>query len=404
MRKRARSFLNWIAAAFIGTGLLATFVGFAPDIIRWVKNEAPIVEWTVSPTDGDSPLIVVADASITDPDNDDLTLSWYLDDVLQTDGSSTSHEFTLAEPGQYRLRVLVSDGRAEPVERVQLVTVSRPVIRLQSMNLDRPYSLEEPEKVIELPARIVTNGHALTIVGHSLQGAGMTIRAFEAAGAQNGRDGDDGQDGSPGEDGSGGNGEDGTDGDNGGHGHAGLSAGPIFIKAESIETTLTITNNGQAGGDGGDGGTGGDGGRGGKGRAAKDGVGAFGVGNCERGPGRGGNGGDGGTGGRGGNAGAGGDGGNIRIQAGDVTRLSLEALAGEVGTPGDGGERGRRGAGGAEGNTTRYCTSANRYGARGSNGGRGRDGENARIGSTGEISAKIGDDKFTSEDGRLAYP
>lgn len=404
MEEKTRKLVKRVLAFLIGSGLLATIVGFGPDIIKWLTNEAPVVEWTVSPTQGDAPLVVVADANVNDPDDDALTLAWYVDEEPQTEGHNTSHEFRLDEPGQYRLRVIVSDGGADPVERVQLVTVSRPILRLQSMTLDRAFAIEEPDKEIELPAQIITNGHSLSIVGHSVRGTGSAIRAFLDTGAPDGRNGANGRNGGAGQDGTGGNGGAGTSGGDGSDGGNGHSAGTIYLKAEVIETTLTIVNNGQAGGNGGNGGNAGDGGRGGQGRSARDGIGAFGVGNCESGPGHGGTGGAGGNGGRGGNAGVGGDGGVVTIEAIVASRLSIEARGGSAGMPGTGGAMGNAGAGGAEGSSTRYCSSANRFGSRGADGTNGSNGSPARNGSFAAVIVRLGNRELNGENGQLSYP
>lgn len=397
--KSLKAVLTFLLVTVLGA-LISVAAGWIPNPF----NETPIVEWTVSPTQGDAPLRVIADTNATDPDGDTLEISWYVDDDLQTKGSNTSHEFNLKTPGQYRLRALVTDKRVvRPVERVQLVTVNRPVIRLESMELDRSYSLEAPEKLIKLPTRIITNGYSLSLTAYQFTGASTIIRAFKEEKALDGKNGDNGR---PGANGQGGGqpGERGENGSNGTNGAIGKDSGLISIKAEVIDAPLTIRNNAQDGGNGGIGGNGGVGGKGGKGKSSRDGVGAFGVGDCARGPGRGGTGGVGGNGGKGGDAGAGGKAGSVTIEAGKVKRLVIEALGGKAGQPGAVGAKGKGGAGGDEGDVTEYCRTKDRYGARGADGTSGAKGATANNGVNGQISVRIGSKTYEGANGRFTYP
>ncbi|NET81702.1 MAG: hypothetical protein F6J94_06955 [Moorea sp. SIO1F2] len=401
-------FRNWLGGVFaflMASGIIGTVTGWIPNFINWITNEEPNVSWTVSPLQGDAPLKVIADTNASDPDGDTLKISWYVDDDLQTEGSNTSHEFNLKTPGQYRLRALVTDGRViKAVERITIATVNRPVIPLESMELDRPFSLEAPEKLVELPTKIITNGYSLSLTAYKFSGAVTTIRAFKEEKALNGKNGGNARPGTNGQNGGQNPGEMGQNGSNGTNGAIGKDSGLIYIKAEVIDVPLTITNNAQHGGNGGIGGNGGDGGKGGKGKSSKDGIGIGGVGDCKRGPGRGGKGGVGGDGGKGGDAGAGGKAGGVTIEASEAKRLEIEALGGKAGQPGAGGTKGKGGNGGDEGNVTKYCRTKDRYGARGADGTAGIKGATAKNGVNGQISVRIGSKTYKRENGSLSYP
>ena len=398
-----RNILGTIFAFLMASGLIGTFAGWIPNPIDVITNEEPNVSWTVSPVQGDAPLKVIADTNANDPDGDTLTISWYINDDLQTEGSNTSHEFNLKIPGQYRLRALVTDNRVvKPVESIQLVTVNRPVINLESMELDRSYSLNEPEKLVKLPTRIITNGYSLSLTAYQFTGASTIIRAFKEKKASDGKDGGNGQPGATGQEG-GQPGERGQNGSNGTNGARGKNSGLISINAEVIDARLTIINNAQYGGNGGIGGNGGVGGKGGRGKSSKS-I----IIDCPRGPGRGGKGGVGGDGGKGGDAGAGGNAGDVTIEVSTevstAKRLEIEALGGKAGQPGAGGIKGKGGNGGDEGIVIKPCKTKDRYGARGADGKVGSKGATAKNGVNGQISVRVGSKTYEGQNGRFMYP
>ena len=53
------------------------------------------------------------------------------------------------------------------------------VMTLEAIELDRPYSLEEPSKSVELPTSIITNGHKLSLKARKFYGATTTIKSFK---------------------------------------------------------------------------------------------------------------------------------------------------------------------------------------------------------------------------------
>ena len=372
---KGNKWIKSVAVFIVGSGLLATFVGFGPNLYEWIKNEPPSVTWNVAPLEGDAPLSVVADTVATDPDNDTLEYSYYIDDALQFKGESSNFEFNLKEPNEYRLRVEVHDGDSEPVERVQLVRVSRPVLLINNNNLTGPLEIVAPEKNVQLPPKIITNGHSITLIANKIIGSSAEITSFELDKANNGANGNDG---GPGVSGQNGTGANGASGGAGANGVAGRSGGLIRIEAKEIDLALSIKNHGQSGGDGGNGGAGGNGGVGGKGKASKSGIGALGIGNCDAGP--------------------------VKIFAGSIVRLNVNTSGGIPGKIGLGGNKGTPGNGGAEGSPSRYCDPANRPGGTGQVGVDGADGALPVNSTFGQIEISIEEKEIPSVNGVLTYP
>ena len=174
-------------------------------------------------------------------------------------------------------------------------------------------------------------------------------------------------------DGNGKPGGNGQTGQSGGPGANGANSGSFSMSLASLPTKrITLALLGQKGGDGGNGGRGGDGGTGSAGDAGKST--AFG---CDQG---GGNGGPGGNGGAGGAAGPGGNGGaggaaeiavpaNVREDAQQKVKASLEIAP--VGSPGSGGAGGSGAASGGAGSGNGFC-GGGRGAPNGANGSPGR--------------------------------
>ena len=380
---------RYLVPVLLGGGVLAALIGLLPNVLAWLTNEPPQFSFELNKTSGEAPLTIVANVDAYDPDNDDLEVSWFLEDELRTSGHLVTHDFTLEKPGEYKIEIVVSDGSKEKRKK-QTVIVHAPTKKIGDLSMDGPLAINEPSSDYEIIGEIVTNGFPLELRVHNVIGGTTQIRAFPAGRANNGNAGPKGGDGRSG---SGGSGEYGASGDAGGPGtpgHDGRHAGRIEIYANQIRSNLIVSNRGQNGGNGGAGGTGGNGGNGGQGSPSSAGFSIGGIGNCKSGPGRGGNGGNGGNGGAGGNAGKGGNGGPVLVEARDITgTLTIRTHGGEPGTPGPGGQRGKEGAGGPEGALNGPCGSAGRVGANGTQGNQGSVGATGASGDPADIEVVI---------------
>lgn len=86
-------------------------------------NEPPTVDLELSVGSGPAPLTVRLEATARDPDGDDLKLLWsFGDGTAATSGGVQNH--TYEEPGTYRARVTVSDGRGGTATATGTITVS----------------------------------------------------------------------------------------------------------------------------------------------------------------------------------------------------------------------------------------------------------------------------------------
>ncbi len=390
-----------IIGVLIGGGVLAATVGLVPDIIQGLTNEPPQLNIELSTTNGDAPLKVVANANYFDPDNDDIMLSWYLDDELQTAGNLNSHNFDFVTPGEYEIKVLASDGN-KSIQKKQLIIVKAPVKKIAAVSLDAPLIIDDPGADYEFTGEVVTNGFDVSLKVNNLIGGSAQIRAFAPGRAQSGNNGNNGGSGKHGDGGSGQAGGNGGSGSNGGSGQTGQSAGNIKIVANDIAANIIVSNRGQNGGNGGRGGNGGNAGNGGQGSPSSAGFSIGGIGNCKSGPGRGGNGGSGGDGGSGGNAGNGGNGGSVFIESKSITgSLTIITKGGLPGSSGSGGTGGNAGSGGAEGALNGPCGSAGRIGSNGSSGNAGSSGNDGSKGDIGDIEVIVNSQVRTSLDGEF---
>ena len=83
--------------------------------VVWQENEPPQINGIgATPTEATSNDTVVIAVDATDPDDDPLTYTWYIDGV-QLPGSGVSVTWTNPTPGPHQIRVTVSDG-VETVE------------------------------------------------------------------------------------------------------------------------------------------------------------------------------------------------------------------------------------------------------------------------------------------------
>lgn len=253
---------------------------------------------------------------------------------------------------------------------------------------------DEIPNVIELPTELVTFGEPLEIRAKTVIASESVIRAFPTGTrAAPGNDGANGPNGANGANGSGGAGGDGHAGGAATSGQDGDAAGPVTIIAENFVGSLTIFNNGMAGGPGGAGGAGGNGGYGGQGSSSVSGL--F---DCSSGPG---NGGPGGSAGGGGDAGRGGDGGSggvVTIRFDKVatgSTLTITSLGGVEGQSGAPGRAGQPGIGGPRGNTGGNCGGGGRTkGADGVPAPNGRALGGGQPGIDGQIEVVIGTETF----------
>lgn len=378
-----------IVGVLIGGGVLAAIIGLVPDIIRGLTNEPPQLSVELSATTGDAPLKVVANANPFDPDNDDIKISWYLDNQLQTEGNLNTYDFDFPTPGQYEIKVLASDGN-KSVQKKQLIIVKAPVKKISAVSLDAPLIIEDPASDYEFTGEVITNGFDVSLKVNNLIGGSAQIRAFPPGRAPSGGNGSNGGNGRHGNGGSGQAGGNGGNGNNGVLGQTGKSAGNIRVIANDISANIIISNRGQNGGNGGRGGNGGNAGNGGQGSPSSAGFSIGGVGDCRSGPGRGGNGGNGGDGGAGGNAGNGGNGGAVFIETKSITgSVTITTKGGLPGSSGSGGRGGNAGLGGAEGALNGTCGSAGRIGSNGSPGNAGSLGNDGSNGDDGDIEVIV---------------
>lgn len=100
-------------------------------------NEAPTAFASVQPTSGTAPLTIVADGSgSSDPDGDPLAYSWSVSG--QQIATGVEAQYTFDEPGDYTVRLTVSDGEldseAEPI-----------LVRVSEITEPGSYSLSESE-------------------------------------------------------------------------------------------------------------------------------------------------------------------------------------------------------------------------------------------------------------------
>ncbi len=390
-----------IIGVLIGGGVLAALIGLAPDIIRGLINEPPQLSIELSATKGDAPLRVVANANAFDPDNDEIKISWYLDNELQTEGDLNTYDFSFPVPGQFEIKVIASDG-SKSIQKKQLIIVKAPIKTISAISLDAPLIVNDPASDYEFTGEVITNGFDVSLKVNNLIGGSAQIRSYSPGRAGNGGNVEDGRKGRHGNGGSGQDGSNGENGNNGTSGQSGQSAGKVKIVANDISANIIISNRGQNGGNGGRGGKGGNGGNGGQGQPSLAGISIGYVGDCQEGPKKGGDGGNGGDGGAGGNAGNGGNGGPAFVEAQSISgSVTIVTKGGLPGSHGKGGSGGNEGTGGAEGALSGPCKSAGRVGSNGSPGNSGSSGNDGSSGDNGDIEVIVAGQVKTSSDGEF---
>ncbi len=382
---------KFIVPVLLGGGVLAAFIGLLPNILAGLDNNPPRLAVEYSAVSGEAPLRVVVNADTTDPDNDEVEISWFLGSELRAKGSLTTYDFQFDQPGEYEIVVFVTDGE-KFAQKKQLVIVKAPVKEIVGLDLDAPLRINDPSSDYRLTGEIITRGHDISIIANRLLGT-VQIRSFPAGRAANVAVGITGRSGRNGIRGRGSDWEDGQDGESGERGKTGqhgMSAGSISITASEISSNLIVSNRGQSGGKGGDGGAGGNGGNGAQGTPSVAGVSIMGNKVCKSRAGQGGQGGNGGSGGAGGRGGNGGDGGAVIVQARSVTgTITIRTSGGQPGLPGDPGNGGRRGTGGPEGAVNGPCQSAGQLALDGYPGRLGYTGETGLPGAHGVIEVTV---------------
>lgn len=252
-----------------------------------------------------------------------------------------------------------------------------PPLNVGSERLTSDLIVQAPNRTVELPQRIVTNGFDIVINSKELRSTAngpVTIVSFEQ----------------PAETSSGSS-------HNGIDGNTGRNAGKIVVSTTTLSSPLVVDNSGQDGSDGASGRNGAPGEPGNRGRNAASAA----IG-CKRGPGDGGRGGRGGNGGHGGNGGYGGSGGFVSISVDRLAsaEIRISNLGGMGGQGGAGGSGGIGGAGGPPGRADPpFCTGRRSPGPMGSSGIDGNEGSNGENGPAGQIEVRIGEERF-QETGR----
>ena len=88
-------------------------------------NQAPIATSSANPTSGPAPLAVsFSSAGSSDPENQPLTYSWTFGDGTTSTAANPSH--TYAQPGQYSVRLSVSDGANTTLATPLTISVGSP--------------------------------------------------------------------------------------------------------------------------------------------------------------------------------------------------------------------------------------------------------------------------------------
>lgn len=77
-----------------------------------IINEPPEASFSIMPEKPNPEDIVILVSTSSDPDGDELTCSWYIDDEFVSEaGDSPNWEWVAPEPGKYEITLVVNDGR-----------------------------------------------------------------------------------------------------------------------------------------------------------------------------------------------------------------------------------------------------------------------------------------------------
>lgn len=331
---------------------------------------------------------LVAEANKQDPDKESLTYKWEVDG--EPAGTARILNYIIPMAGEHKILLSVSDKLGRSTESGTKVNAEWAGETRLTGNL--PGQQGNKFNRVILDGNILTNYAGLSIMAGELVAHNAKIlSSTDYQAASKGTDGGKSKDGSTG--------KNGDTGDDGKQGAEGRSAGSITIDAQIFSGNLSITNNGQPGGQGGQGGPGGSGGKGKRGNDASDQL----TG-CGHSGGDGGNGGNGGTGGNGGIGGQGGKGGdvllNIAKQFSGQLKIQNQGAAGGKG--GDKGTGGARGAGGEGGSGSLYCKGGH-GGPAGVAGKAGKPGGPGDPGSAGNIKMKVNNVMVIDSQGSASF-
>lgn len=88
-------------------------------------NQAPIASFSCSDTSGQSPLLVILDASTSnDPDGWITQYQWDFGDSETGDGVASSHIYTATTSRTYAVRLTVADNEGETASTTRSISVS----------------------------------------------------------------------------------------------------------------------------------------------------------------------------------------------------------------------------------------------------------------------------------------
>jgi hypothetical protein len=77
-----------------------------------IINEPPAASFSIMPEEPTTEDIVMLVSTSSDPDGDELTYSWYIDDEFVSGaGDSPDWEWVAPEPGKHKITLVVNDGR-----------------------------------------------------------------------------------------------------------------------------------------------------------------------------------------------------------------------------------------------------------------------------------------------------
>ena len=89
-----------------------------------IINEPPEASFSIMPEKPNPEDIVILVSTSSDPDGDELTCSWYIDDEFVSEaGDSPDWEWVAPEPGKYEITLVVNDGRGGTAEYSTTVVI-----------------------------------------------------------------------------------------------------------------------------------------------------------------------------------------------------------------------------------------------------------------------------------------